>query len=100
MGYEYLDARAEDRVELPGGVIGYGKSYNLLEDAVAAAKQAQEKLKAPSVMQGKYDMMLDHSHFWIPIHQSVGHHTDTDRVLGDRGSYATTHFDTLPKATS
>src|SRR3546814_15292923 len=22
MGYEYLDARAEDRVEMPGGVIG------------------------------------------------------------------------------
>src|SRR3546814_17518139 len=40
MGYEYLDARAEDRVEMPGGVIGYDKSYTLLEDAVAAAKKA------------------------------------------------------------
>lgn len=100
MGYEYLDARAEDRVEMPGGVIGYGNSYNLMEDAVAAAKQAQEKLKAPSVKPGKYDLMLDPGHLWLTIHESVGHPTELDRVLGYEANYAGTSFATLDKRDS
>lgn len=97
MGYEYLDARREDRIEMPGGVIGYGNSYDLMEDAVAAAKQAQEKLKAPSVKPGKYDLMLDPGHLWLTIHESVGHPTELDRVLGYEANFAGTSFATLDK---
>jgi len=82
---------------LPGGVIGYGNSYDMLEDAVAAAKQAQEKLKAPSVKPGKYDLVLDPSHLWLTIHESVGHPTELDRVLGYEANYAGTSFATLDK---
>src|SRR3546814_13631080 len=85
---------------MPGGVIGYGKSYNLLEDAVAAAKQAQEKLKAPSVKPGKYDLMLDPGHLWLTIHESVGYPTELDRVLGYEANYAGTSFATLDKRDS
>ncbi|PIQ36827.1 MAG: TldD protein [Lysobacterales bacterium CG17_big_fil_post_rev_8_21_14_2_50_64_11] len=97
MGYEYLDARREDRIEMPGGVIGYGNSYDLIEDAVAAAKQAQEKLKATSVKPGKYDLMLDPDHLWLTIHESVGHPTELDRVLGYEANFAGTSFATLDK---
>ena len=97
MGVEYLDGRKEDKFALPGGVIGYGNSYDMLEDAVAAAKQAQEKLKAPSVKPGKYDLVLDPSHLWLTIHESVGHPTELDRVLGYEANYAGTSFATLDK---
>ncbi|MBL0164929.1 MAG: TldD/PmbA family protein [Xanthomonadales bacterium] len=97
MGFEYLDGKKEDKFALPGGLIGYGNSYDMLEDAVAAAKQAQEKLKAPSVKPGKFDLVLDPSHLWLTIHESVGHPTELDRVLGYEANYAGTSFATLDK---
>ena len=97
LGYEYLDGNAADKTTLPSGVIVYGKSYDMLEDAVAASKQAREKLKAPSVKPGKYDLVLDPSHTWLTIHESVGHPTELDRVLGYEANYAGTSFVTLDK---
>ena len=97
MGYEYLDGRKEDKIALPGGVIGYVNSYDMLEDAVAAARQAREKLKAPSVKPGRYDLVLDPSHLLLTIHESVGHPLELDRVLGYEANYAGTSFATLDK---
>ncbi len=97
MGFEYLDAKAADKVELPGGAVVYGDSYDMKADAVAAAKQAREKLTAPSVKPGKYDLVLDPSHLWLTIHESVGHPTELDRVLGYEANYAGTSFATLDK---
>ncbi|HOX71407.1 MAG TPA: TldD/PmbA family protein [Dokdonella sp.] len=97
MGYEYLDGRKEDKIALPGGVIGYANSYDMLEDAVAAARQAREKLKAPSVKPGRYDLVLDPSHLLLTIHESVGHPLELDRVLGYEANYAGTSFATLDK---
>ena len=97
MGFEYLDAKAADRVELPGGAVVYRNSYDMKADAIAAAKQAKEKLTAQSVKPGKYDLMLDPSHTWLTIHESVGHPTELDRVLGYEANYAGTSFATLDK---
>jgi len=97
MGFEYLDGKAEDKVTLPGGAVVYRDSYDMKEDAIAAAKQAKEKLTAQSVKPGKYDLMLDPSHLWLTIHESVGHPTELDRVLGYEANYAGTSFATLDK---
>jgi TldD protein len=97
MGFEYLDAKPQDRVALPGGAVVYANSYDMKEDAIAAAKQAKEKLTAPSVKPGKYDLVLDPSHLWLTIHESVGHPTELDRVLGYEANYAGTSFATLDK---
>ncbi len=97
MGFEYLDAKAADKVELPGGAVVYGDSYDMKADAIAAAKQAREKLAATSVKPGKYDLVLDPSHLWLTIHESVGHPTELDRVLGYEANYAGTSFATLDK---
>ena len=97
MGFEYLDGNAADKFITPNGVVNYGNSYDMVEDAVAAAKQAQEKLKAPSVKPGKYDLVLDPSHTWLTIHESVGHPLELDRVLGYEANYAGTSFATLDK---
>ncbi|MBT2744994.1 TldD/PmbA family protein [Lysobacter sp. ISL-50] len=97
MGYEYLDGAAAGKIVSPNGVITYHKSYDMLGDAVAAAKQAREKLTAPSVKPGKYDLVLDPSHTWLTIHESIGHPLELDRVLGYEANYAGTSFATLDK---
>jgi TldD protein len=84
-------------VQLPGGVTAYGNSYDMREDAIAAARHAKEKLTAPSVEPGSYDLVLDPSHLWLTIHESVGHPTELDRVLGYEANYAGTSFATLDK---
>jgi len=96
MGYEYLDSSAKGYT-MPGGAVVYGDRYNMLEDAVAASKQARNKLKARSVKPGRYDLVLDPSHLWLTIHESVGHPTELDRVLGYEANYAGTSFATLDK---
>ncbi|MEZ5462918.1 TldD/PmbA family protein [Dokdonella sp.] len=97
MGYEYLDGAASGKIQLPGGVVAYSDSYDMEEDAIAAAKQAREKLKARSVKPGKYDLVLDPTHLWLTIHESVGHPLELDRVLGYEANYAGTSFATLDK---
>jgi TldD protein len=97
MGYEYLEPTAAGRIAMPGGVVGYSTAYDMVEDAKAAAQQAKAKLKAPSVKPGKYDLVLDPAHLWLTIHESVGHPTELDRVLGYEANYAGTSFATLDK---
>jgi TldD protein len=97
MGYEYLDGRAEDKIEAPGGIILYNKSYDIIEDAGMAADQVKQMIAAKSVEPGKYDLMLEPSHLWLTIHESVGHPTELDRVLGYEANYAGTSFLTLDK---
>jgi len=95
MSYEYLQANPKDKVT--GVTTRYNMGYDMLEDVVAAAKQAKEKLTAKSVLAGKYDLVLDPSHTWLTIHESVGHPLELDRVLGYEANFAGTSFATLDK---
>ena len=97
MGYEYLDAKTEDKIEGPGGIILYNKSYDIVEDAGMAAEQAKQIIAAKSVEPGKYDLVLEPSHMWLTIHESVGHPTELDRVLGYEANFAGTSYLTLDK---
>lgn len=97
MGYEYLDGLASEKIAGPNGLIGYRNSYDMVEDAMMAAKQAKEKITAKSVTAGKYDLVLDPNHLGLTIHESVGHPTELDRVLGYEANYAGTSFATLDK---
>lgn len=97
MGYEYLDGAQSGKFVSPNGVVNYGLSYDMKEDAIASAKQARAKLTAPSVKPGKYDLVLDPSHTWLTIHESIGHPLELDRVLGYEANYAGTSFATLDK---
>lgn len=95
MGYEYLTPRAEDKVQ--GVVTRYKHRYDMLEDVKNATQTADQKIKAKTVEPGKYDLVLDPSHLWLTIHESVGHPTELDRVLGYEANYAGTSFLTLDK---
>jgi TldD protein len=95
MGYEYLYARPQDKIQ--GVTTLYKGRYDMLEDAKAGAGQIAEKMKAKSVEPGKYDLVLDPSHLWLTIHESVGHPSELDRVLGYEANFAGTSFLTLDK---
>ena len=100
MGYEYMEGLAQDKVAGPGGITLYKNSYDIIEDATFAAEQAKEMIAAKSVEPGKYDLVLEPSHLWLTIHESVGHPTELDRVLGYEANFAGTSFVTLDRAKS
>jgi len=80
-GWEYV---AED---------GYDWDAELTE----VPEQLAEKLAAPSVKPGTYDLVIDPSNLWLTIHESIGHATELDRALGYEANYAGTSFATYDK---
>ncbi|RII18583.1 protease TldD [Streptomyces sp. YIM 130001] len=56
-----------------------------------------EKLRAPSVEPGRYDLVVDPSNLWLTIHESIGHATELDRALGYEAAYAGTSFATFDR---
>ena len=82
--------------------MGRGYDYILeqhpAEQALLWGEQASEKLKARSVQAGPRDLVLDPSHLWLTIHESVGHPTELDRALGYEANYAGTSFAAPPRA--
>ncbi|MFF1697516.1 TldD/PmbA family protein [Streptomyces sp. NPDC058257] len=54
-----------------------------------------EKMRAPSVQAGSYDLIVDPSNLWLTIHESIGHATELDRALGYEAAYAGTSFATF-----
>lgn len=97
MGWEYMIPKAADKLEGVPGMPLYKNSYDMIEDATLAAKQATEMLSAKSVEPGKYDLVLEPNHLGLTIHESVGHPLELDRVLGYEANYAGTSFATLDK---
>lgn len=77
-GWEYL---TDGRYDFPGELA-------TLPDLLA------EKLAAPSVVAGDYDLVIDPSNLWLTIHESIGHATELDRALGYEANYAGTSFAT------
>jgi TldD protein len=100
MGWEYLVPKAEDKLKGPMGMSLYRNSYDIIEDATMAARQAKEMLTAKSVEPGKYDMVLEPNHLGLTIHESVGHPLELDRILGYEANYAGTSFASLDKLQS
>ncbi len=99
LGYEYMDGLDSEKIAGPEGtgINLYRNSYDMKEDATAAAKQAKAMLNANSVEPGKYDLVLEPNHLGLTIHESVGHPLELDRVLGYEANYAGTSFATLDK---
>lgn len=96
MGFEYLTPKDSEKIK-GGPVTMYKKRYDMLEDVREATAHVAEKLKAKPVDPGKYDLVLDPTHLFLTIHESVGHPTELDRVLGYEANYAGTSFLTLDK---
>lgn len=95
MGYEYLIPTKEE--EIDGLFTIYKNRYNMLEDVITATRHVDEKLRSKPVEAGKYDLVIDPTNLFLTIHESVGHPSELDRVLGYEANYAGTSFLTLDK---
>src|SRR6267154_476358 len=69
MGYEYMIPKNEDKLSGPAGMVLYRNSYDIVEDATIAAKQAKDMITAKSVEPGKYDLVLEPNHLGLTIHE-------------------------------
>ena len=72
-----------------------GDEYDWESELGALPGQLAEKLAAPSVEAGDYDLVIDPSNLWLTIHESIGHATELDRALGYEANYAGTSFATF-----
>jgi TldD protein len=70
---------------------------NFLAEAPRIAAQAAEKVRAPVVQPGRYDLVLDAEHLSLTMHESCGHPSELDRALGYEANYAGTSFLTPDK---
>ncbi|HEY0244669.1 MAG TPA: TldD/PmbA family protein [Mucilaginibacter sp.] len=95
MGYEYLTPKESEKIHTK--TVLYRHRYDMIEDAKLAAEQATQKLTAKSVDAGKYDLVLDPTNLYLTIHESAGHPSELDRVLGYEANFAGTSFLTLDK---
>ncbi len=70
----------------------YFANAKLVEEAAQAGEEARAKLSARPVTPGDYDIVIDPTNLWLTIHETVGHSTELDRVLGWEANFAGTSF--------
>ena len=70
----------------------YVLGLDLVGHAPRIAEQAAALLTAPFVEPGSRDLIIDGSQMALQVHESVGHPTELDRVLGDEAAFAGTSF--------
>lgn len=73
------------------------ESIPFVENARRIAEEAVALLTAAQCPAGDHDIILEGSQLALQIHESVGHPTELDRVLGMEANYAGTSFLTLEK---
>ncbi len=74
-----------------------GSGWDFDAELAATPALLAEKLRAPSIKAGSYDLVIDPSNLWLTIHESIGHATELDRALGYEANYAGTSFATYDK---
>ncbi len=70
----------------------YVTGLDLVGNAPRVAEQAAALLTAPYVEPGTRDLIIDASQMALQVHESVGHPTELDRVLGEEAAFAGTSF--------
>ncbi len=72
-----------------------GDGWDFASELAQMPELLAEKLKAPSVDPGLYDLVIDPTNLWLTIHESIGHATELDRAMGYEAAYAGTSFATF-----
>jgi TldD protein len=78
------------------GFEAYDKT-EFLAQAQRVAAEAEEKLSARLAPEGEFDIVTDSENLSLTIHESVGHATELDRVMGYEVSMAGSSFVTRDK---
>lgn len=71
--------------------------WNWTDELAQLPSLLAEKVKAPTVVPGPTDLVIDPTNLWLTIHESIGHATEYDRAIGYEAAYAGTSFATPDK---
>jgi TldD protein len=85
-------ATRESLVPARGAGWDYVAACGLVEEARQGAADARRKLGAKPAQARICDIVLDPSNLFLTIHETVGHSTELDRVLGWEANFAGTSF--------
>ncbi len=88
-GWEYLTGAGAD--------VGGARAWDWDTELAQLGDHLAEKMSAPSVEAGRYDLVIHPTNLWLTIHESIGHATELDRALGYEANYAGTSFATPDK---
>jgi len=69
-----------------------GSGWDWRTELAAMPELLAEKAAAPAVTPGDYDLVIDPTNLWLTIHESIGHATELDRMLGYEAAYAGSSF--------
>ncbi|WP_367127572.1 TldD/PmbA family protein [Saccharothrix sp. HUAS TT1] len=69
-----------------------GEGWDWDAELAAVPGLLRAKQDARPVRPGRYDLVVDPSQLWHTVHETVGHATELDRVLGHEAAYAGTSF--------
>ncbi|MCQ4120037.1 TldD/PmbA family protein [Rhodococcus tibetensis] len=72
-------------------------TWNWATELAEIPEMLAEKVKAPTVVAGPTDLVIDPTNLWLTIHESIGHATEYDRAIGYEAAYAGTSFATPDK---
>ncbi len=78
----------------PGHMSAGAGGWEIIEAAAleqnieTCVREARELLSAPRVSEEKADIIIGRGHLALQLHESVGHATEADRILGMEISYA------------
>lgn len=70
----------------------YVTGLDLAGNAPRVAAQAAELLTAPECENAVVDLVIDGSQVALQVHESIGHPTELDRVLGEEAAFAGTSW--------
>jgi len=87
-----FQSRGSDEVQAMGLGYEHVQDSDFIAKAEMWATDAVAKLSGRSVDPGRYDLVLDPTHLWLTIHESIGHPTELDRAMGYEANYAGTSF--------
>ncbi len=73
-------------------------SLDLVANAPRVAEEAAALLQAKECPSTRTTVVIDGSQLGLQVHESIGHPTELDRVLGDEAAFAGTSFLTLGDA--
>ncbi|HET6498704.1 MAG TPA: TldD/PmbA family protein [Coriobacteriia bacterium] len=68
------------------------RGFDLPGHAPRVAEEAAALLTAPPCSSAVTDLIIDGSQLGLQVHESIGHPTELDRVLGDEAAFAGTSF--------
>jgi len=86
------DSQTRTYVNVARGGFECIEEMNLIERSYVLATEAAQLSEAPDCPSGDFDLVITPRQLFLQIHESVGHPTELDRVLGSEAAFAGRSF--------